>query len=324
MKTYNVIPNQDGQDIVHLWGDRDLYEVTESNGKLNYVSESLQRTYVVDGNESLYFKQTDGQGKTKYTFDGEYNIYGVQASCKAWLENGYTTSGVYKIDPTGNNPFDVWCDMETDGGGWTIITNNPATVTPIINSGHIPRPTAYPSHVGSTGGVSASDYYSINSEGLEFTEMVHTAYQTSYNNIVGYAAHKWNSTQTIPTTETWDKIADTFDYIFSDLGDKRIQQTYAAGDGNKYVGVWNPTAGSYIGLGTGAGGMYYPTFAHGWKKDTILRYSISFTDAGATTSSTNSSVGLDDWQDGSGCGDKWTIGGVANAYRGTSSFIMVR
>ncbi|CAF4282739.1 unnamed protein product [Adineta steineri] len=31
------------------------------------------------------------------------------------------TSGVYKIYPEDSKPFKVFCDMKTDGGGWTVI-----------------------------------------------------------------------------------------------------------------------------------------------------------------------------------------------------------
>ncbi len=41
--------------------------------------------------------------------------------CADLYSKGYTTDGVYSIDPDGKGAFRVRCDMTTSRGGWTII-----------------------------------------------------------------------------------------------------------------------------------------------------------------------------------------------------------
>ena len=41
--------------------------------------------------------------------------------CKDASQNGRTTSGLYTINPDNQTAFQVYCDMDTSGGGWAMI-----------------------------------------------------------------------------------------------------------------------------------------------------------------------------------------------------------
>jgi len=81
---------------------------------------------------------------------------GLPTSCLGWRDLGYATSGTYAIDPDGGggaDPFDIYCDMTTDGGGWSLVQSS--DFAHFDNTPFIGTTTVCPTLLGcNTGGTS--------------------------------------------------------------------------------------------------------------------------------------------------------------------------
>lgn len=267
------------------------------------------------------------------------------------VADGQTTNGYYWIKGTGldADARQFYCILDSGfslGAGWMVCANHDGAKTP--NSSHQARLTSYSNHVGhdnngGNGSVNADPTasvmlpersFSCNMVNKPFTKFAHVVYASSNmgswnsNNLLtplAYYGGTWNSSRTVPNAQAWQIQFDNTGVRFNNFS-KRL---YYNGGGTydvQCLGVyWNGGGGTPTISGNNATAQDYPVYCgcYTYTDANTATATFSFTDSNSGSSG-QSGTGFDDFQDGSGLSDNWSVeGGSQNQYRGNPSCLLV-
>ena len=100
---------------------KEIIAASGSFVELDVYNTPTNYTYIQPGNTVA--REITWSG---YTLAWEFQeLIFPRADCNALLKNGLATnSGLYNISPDNINTYQVYCDMETAWGGWTLINGS--------------------------------------------------------------------------------------------------------------------------------------------------------------------------------------------------------